>query len=198
MRSSEKRWTVPALGALTALILFAPRALSSDDPGRGPHRCIARWQQPDDACPLQGVVRAEGLGRNLKGAQRQAEENLLLAAEAVRQQQAGELPVGAQAIFLQRTQTCKVALPRHLATSCFPEPHLRAARYCYLELPDASCGQGMGFFLDGRAWREGELVRMEQCEQRIPSPFEEGDPRASACRALCWQEGSLRCGAASP
>ena len=82
--------------------------------------------------------------------------------------------------------------------TCFPEPHLRSARYCWLEIELDLCGKSQGFFLASKAWVQGEQTRREICGEPSDDPFGDDpvDERSAVCQASCWQEGKLSCGAA--
>jgi hypothetical protein len=192
-RLDPRRWIrVLAVGALALL----PPALQASD--REPSRCIARWQGPGQGCTLVQAITAEGLGGSERTARKAALRNLAMAAEAARIHKASTLPAGARALFLDASGSCGEAAVESAITTCFPEPHLRNARYCWLEIELDLCSQSQGFFLDTKAWYRGEETRGKICGELPDDPFGDDtvDERSAACQSACWQQGKLSCGAA--
>ncbi len=185
---------LPWLLTVTMLLLPGPVARGSDG---GPSRCIARWRGPAEGCALQESVSAEGLGRNERAAHKQALRNLATAAEAARNHKAASLPAGARSLFLDASPSCDEGVEQQAIVTCFPEPHLSAARYCWLEIDLDLCSQSQGFFLTGKPWTEGEQQRASICGALPEAAFDE-EPlgeREASCQASCWQKGRLSCGA---
>ncbi len=177
------------------LLLGAPTVQGSD---REPTRCMARWQGPGPGCTLQEGVSAEALGSSERTALKAVLRNLAMATEAARIHKASGLPAGARTLFLDSSEACAEAAVEGAVTTCFPEPHLRSARYCWLEIELDLCGQSHGFFLDTKPWVDGEAARRDTCGEPPDDPFGEDpvDERTAACQATCWQQGKLSCGAA--
>jgi hypothetical protein len=178
---------------IAAVLLPSPATLGSD---RQPTRCVARWQGPVEGCALHEAVTTEGLGASERAARKRALANLAAATESAWVQKAASLPDGARVVFLEASRSCGEVEERAVF-SCFPEPHLSSARYCWLQIEEDPCGQSQGFFLAGKAWSNGEQVRREICGETPERPFEEDaiSSRDAACRASCWQRGKLNCGA---
>ncbi len=189
MSTCARRTAITLLGVLA--ILPAPGAQAAD---KVPTRCAARYQGPSEGCGLQQAVRAEGLGRTEAAAARQALRNLAAAAVAARTAQAALLPAGASALFLADSGSCEQRATELAVVTCFPEPHLRDARYCWMEVEDDFCGLSQGFFLDTRAWVSGEQGRARICTERADQEQPLSAHEAS-CVAACWSDSSLRCGA---
>jgi len=175
-------------------LLPAGSTLGSD---RVPTRCVARWQGPGEGCSLNDAVSAEALGASERAASKQALRNLAAAAEAARIHKAASLPPGARSLFLDSSEQCGEVTDRAIVT-CFPEPHLRSARYCWLELELDLCRASQGFFLESKAWVHGEQTRREICGEPPDDAFgdEPVSERDAACLNNCWQQGKLSCGAA--
>ncbi len=181
-------WLLAGLSCLLAL----PVAASE------PARCVARWQGPAEGCALQEPVTAEALGANEKSATKKALRNLEHAIQAARAKKAAILPAGARTLFLSDSEQCTDLAAEQAVTSCFPEPHLRGARYCWLELELDLCRQSQGFFVEGRAWTWAELQRAAICGEPPETPFADGEPvdaQQATCQAECWTAGRLSCGA---
>jgi len=181
--------------AIFALAMLPPSVSLGSD--REPARCVARWQGPGEGCALQEAVSAEALGSTEKAGRKQVLKNLAAAVESARIHKAATLPAGARSLFLDASQSCDEVTESAIIT-CFPEPHLRSARYCWFEVDMDLCGQSQGFFLASRAWVQGEQTRAEICGQLPDDPFTEDtvDERSAGCQARCWQQGKLSCGAA--
>jgi hypothetical protein len=52
-------------------------------------------------------------------------------------------------------------LPPSLASAI---PELAEARYCWLSVPGFACGEGRGFWLKSKPWKEAEAAREDLCE----------------------------------
>lgn len=192
-QKARRIWPWILLGGV--FLMRAPAVRGAD---REPTRCIARWQGPGPGCTLQDAVSAEALGVSERAALKQVLKNLSVAAEAARVHKAAGLPPGARSLFLDSSESCGETAVEGAVTTCFPEPHLRTARYCWLEIELDLCNMSQGFFLDTKPWVDGESSRSTICGEVPDDPFGE-DPvelRSAACQAACWQQGTLRCGAA--
>jgi hypothetical protein len=161
-----------------------------------PTRCIARWHQPVEDCRLQEPIRVEALGRDEGLARELAMDRLLTAMEALRESHALGAPDIMRAVVMNATRGCEEHLVEEAVVTCFPEPHLREARYCKLALPVAQCGSGHGYAVEGRAWRDGERARADLCGNLAQDlDYLAEDPQAvKACESQCWQTSRLECG----
>ncbi len=185
----------PGWVVLGLLLLPAQGALGGD---REPSRCVARWQGPVEGCSLNEPVTAEALGASEKSATKKAMLNLAVAVQAARVQKATTLPAGARSLFLSGSEACAEVVTEQAVTSCFPEAHLRGARYCWLELELDLCRQSQGFFVEGRAWTYAETQRESICGEPSDEPYEDGEPvdsQLATCQAECWNARKLSCGA---
>jgi hypothetical protein len=178
---------------LLTVLLPSPASLGSD---RQPTRCVARWQGPTPGCALNEAVTVEGLGVSEKAARKRALANLETAAEFSRIHKAATLPGGARVVFLEASRSCGEVADRAVL-SCFPEPHLAKARYCWLQIDEDLCARSQGFFVASKPWVAGEQVRREICGEPPDDPFGEDEVTLgeAACQAGCWQRGKLSCGA---
>lgn len=195
MPAAHTHWPRRAVW-LTAVVLVVLPSAPTQGSDREPSRCMARWQGPGDGCSLVEAISAEALGASEPAARRQALKNLATAAEAARVHKAVSLPPGARSLFLDASRSCDEVAQSAVIT-CFPEPHLRSARYCWLELELDLCGKSQGFFLASKAWVQGEQTRREICGEPPSDPFgdDEVELRSAACQDACWQQGRLSCGA---
>lgn len=178
--------------------VFAGLALWPAAPGEAgdvPSRCIARWEGPIEGCGLRDPVSTEGLGASARQAERQARRNLAVAVEAARVARVASLPPGAREQMAAESEGCARIAPEAATVTCFPEPLLRAVRYCILEPSPEGCPRAEGFTLDGRAWKAGEDAREEFCGLPGVDPLQAVSAEA-ACRAMCWGQARLKCGSA--
>jgi len=161
-----------------------------------PTRCIARWHRPAEDCRLQEPIRVEALGRDEGQARELAMDRLVTAMDATRESHALGAPNIMRAVVMNATRACDEHLAEEAVVTCFPEPHLRDARYCKLALPVAQCGSGHGFAVEGRPWRDGERARADLCSNLAEGlDYLQDDPQAvKACEAQCWQTSHLECG----
>jgi hypothetical protein len=161
-----------------------------------PTRCIARWHQPVEDCRLQEPLRVEALGRDEAQARGLAMDRLVTAMDAMRESHALGAPNIMRAVVMNATRACEDHLAAEAVVTCFPEPHLRDARYCRVALPVAQCGSGNGFAVEGRAWRDGERARADLCGSMAEGlDYLAEDPQAvKACESQCWQTSRLECG----
>jgi hypothetical protein len=161
-----------------------------------PTRCIAYWHRSADDCRLQEPLRVEALGRDEEGARDLAMERLQVAMEATRDSHSAGAPDIMQAVVLNATRNCDQHLREEAAVTCFPEPHLKTARYCRVLFPTPGCGAGTEYAVAGLPWREGEMAREDLCDGMDRDlDFLAEDPRAvKACEARCWQETRVECG----
>ena len=185
-------WTVVALaGFITSGTTHVAESASPT-----PTRCIARWHQPAEDCRLAEPIRVEALGRDEGQARELAMERLLTAMEATRDSHALGAPNIMRAVVMNATRACEEHIAEEAVVTCFPEPHLRQARYCKLALPVAQCGSGHGFAVEGRPWRDGERARADLCGGLADGlSYLADDPQAvKACESQCWQTSRLECG----
>lgn len=161
-----------------------------------PTRCIARWHRPVEDCRLQEPISVEAVGRDESNARELAMDHLLTAMEATRESHALGAPNIMRAVVMNATRACEERLVEEAVVTCFPEPHLRDARYCRVALPAAQCGSNNGFAIEGRAWRDGERARADLCGNLVEElDYGQTDPQAAkACEAQCWQNSHLECG----
>ncbi len=186
--------TWPAI-ALVALVSSGYPA-EADGSSPTPTRCIARWNRPAEDCRIQEPVSVEAVGRDEESARELAMDRLVTAMDALRASHALGAPNIMRAVVLNATRACEEHLLQEAIVTCFPEPHLRDARYCHLQLPVATCGASQGFSVAGRAWRDGERARDELCGTLVQEiDYLGDDPQAAkACEAECWQSSHLECG----
>ena len=161
-----------------------------------PTRCIARWHRPVEDCRLQEPISVEAVGRDEGTARELAMDRILAAMDAMRESHTLGAPNIMRAVVLNATRACEERLQEEAVVTCFPEPHLRDARYCRVALPVAQCGSGHGFAVEGRAWRDGERARADLCAGLAADlDYLSTDPQAAkACEAQCWQTSHLECG----
>lgn len=161
-----------------------------------PTRCIAYWHRSADDCRLQDPLRVEALGRDEDSARDMALDRLQTAMEALRGAHAAGAPDIMQAVVLNATRNCEEHLQQEAVVTCFPEPHLKTARYCRVVFPTAGCGTGTEYAVAGMAWREGEQAREDLCAgMGRDLDFLAADPRAvKTCEARCWQDSHVECG----
>ncbi len=184
----------PAL-SLVALV-GAVDSTEAESSSPVPTRCIARWHKPSDTCRLPEPLSVEALGRDEEAARDLAMDRMLTAMDALRASHTWAAPDIMRAVVRLATQDCEEHLLSETIFTCFPEPHLKDARYCHLELPVALCASGQEFSVAGRAWRDGERARTELCGSITDGiDYLERDPQAAkACEAQCWQTSRLECG----
>jgi len=184
-----------SLVALAILLTGGP-ARDAQSATPVPTRCIAFWHRPVEDCRLQEPLRAEAIGRLEADARGLAMDRLMIAMEALRDSHAAGAPDIMQAVVLNATRGCTERLTEEAVVTCFPEPHLRAARYCEVQFPVPGCGAGAGYAVEGSAWREGEEAREDLCTgMGAELTHLANDPRAvKGCEAQCWQQSHLECG----
>ncbi len=161
-----------------------------------PTRCIARWHRPVEDCRLQEPLNVEAVGRDEGTARELAMDRLITAMSATRESHTLGAPNIMRAVVMNATRACEERMVEEAVVTCFPEPHLRDARYCRVALPVAQCGSGHGFAVEGRAWRDGERARADLCSGLATDlEYLASDPQAAkACEAQCWQTSHLECG----
>jgi hypothetical protein len=187
-------WTWP----LVALAAFASAgtAREAESAAPVPTRCIAFWHRPVEDCRLQDPLRVEAVGRVEADARGLALDRLTIAMEAQRASHSAGAPDIMQAVVLNATRGCSEHLAEEAVVTCFPEPHLRAARYCQVQFPVPGCGAADQYAVEGSAWREGEEAREDLClGMGRDLPHLAHDERAlKTCEAQCWQTSHLECG----
>jgi len=119
--------------------------------------------------------------------------------ESARQHGAFLLGAEGRGAFLAATEGCARVPASEAVISCFPEPELAEARYCWLSVPGFACGEGRGIRLRGRPWKEGEAAREDLCDGYAERARRAEAPDIPlACAAACWQSARLRCSPGAP